>query len=527
MSNFNVKYLLPGDNKDIILDKINYNFFQVFSNAVGEKGPGGNIGPTGLRGQAGRDGVKGATGDRAANWYFSSSAPSDSISQEDDVWVDVGSTGGQNVYFYTSGSWVYSGETLLSAGVFSTLIGASGPGGSTDVNVININGTPSNQSLVLSDATGTTGTLNPNLAKLHISTDASVTNEFPTLSLSKTFLPQSPGNIISFKWKDVGTSYNKEIILPGNNTFQSGLSSTYSSTGGSMNLSAPSNNINVASQSYMNFTGATGTSGAFSLSTPNVLNFTGSNLSANSSLMSVILGVGGTSYIQASATPSVPLVYLQGAGGGSTITASVSTSDDLLNVVNPSGNSLIAANRLDKFTWGSTGATGLKETTRISTTAPSTFPTFVRGAYLNNYLESGSPTNDICVITPTYSGSCSSDGKTNRVYLSVGSNYSWAGGILGSNQSRSIDFFLNSSTYSFGGIRAVKDDNSGVNTVQINDGGTAGTSGCQHIRLTFFGSSAISRFHYQAFSNNNYSCGWVIYTAAVLDPGAGGSKTFL
>ena len=121
---------------DEILKKINYNFFQTFFNAVGERGPGGNVGATGLRGQAGRDGVTGSTGDRASNWCFSATEPIASQSQDGDVWIDNGATGGQQVYIYNSGSWVYTGETLLTAGEFSTLIGASGPGGSNENNAI-------------------------------------------------------------------------------------------------------------------------------------------------------------------------------------------------------------------------------------------------------------------------------------------------------------------------------------------------------------------------------------------------------
>lgn len=526
MSDFNTKYLFPGDDKNSILDKLNYNFYQVLSNAIGEKGPIGSVGATGIRGQAGRDGLPGSTGERAANWYFTPTSPSASISQENDIWVDTGSTGSQSVYFYSSGSWVNSGETLLSSGLFSTLVGASGPGGSTENNAIYFNGIPSDKTLVLSDATGTTGDLNPNLAKLHISTDTSVTNEFPTLSLAKTFLPQTPGNIISFKWKNVGGDYDKEIILPGNYALQSGASSTYSATGGSMNV-VSATETQISSQTFMNFTGATGTSGAFGISTPGILNFTSSNLSVNSSQFSATLGVGGTAYVQAVSTPGVPLVYIQGGGNGGLVQSPVLTSDDLLNVTNPSGNSHLASNRLNKFTWGATGATGFKDTQRISTTSPSTFPTFVRGIYTNNYVDSGSPTNDTCVITPTYTGAASSDGRSNRVYLSVGSNYDWAGGILSSDQSRTFDFFINSSTYSFGGIRAVRNDVSGVSTAQINDAGS-GVTGCQHIRLTFFGSSALNSFHYQAFSNSNYSCGWVQFTTAELDegPGPAGGKGF-
>jgi hypothetical protein len=182
MADFNTKYILLGDNKDSILEKINYNFFQVLSNSIGEKGPVGDPGATGLRGQVGRDGSPGSTGERAANWYFSATEPPVAESQDNDIWVNIGTTGGQQVFEFISGSWIYSGETLSSSGQFSTLIGASGPGGSTEDNVIYITGSQSDKTLVISDATGTTGDLNPNLAKLHISTDASTSVDLPNLT---------------------------------------------------------------------------------------------------------------------------------------------------------------------------------------------------------------------------------------------------------------------------------------------------------------------------------------------------------
>ena len=523
MADFNTKYILPGDNKDIILDKINYNFYQVFFNGVGEEGPVGDVGATGLRGQAGRDGNHGATGERAANWYFSSTEPTAAESQQNDIWINTGSTGGQQVYIYSSGSWVYTGETLLSSGQFATLIGASGPGGSTDNNAIYINGNSINKSLVLSDAIGTTGDINPNLAKLLISTNTSSTSDFPLLGFAKTFLTQTPNGIPSLKWKEVGGNYKTDWILPGNSIIQSGLTGSYSATGGTANISS-AGITNITSQSTMTLTGATGVSGAFAFTTNGILNFTSSNVNLSTSVASVVLGIGGTAFVSAVSTPSTPLVYLQGPGGGMIVQSTADTSNQLLQVLDVNDKVLMSSGRQNKFVFGGSGATGFKETKRISTTSPVTFPTFTRGAFTNNYLDCGSPTNDLCLVTPSYSGSSSADGRSNRVYLSVGSNYSWATDLVSIGQSRAFDFYLNSSTYSFGGIRAVTAQSGGINSAQINDLGS-GATGCQHIRLTFFDSS-VADFHYQAFSNTNYSCGWITYTVAELAPGAGGSKSF-
>ena len=46
MADFNTKYILPGDDKDTIINKINHNFYQVFFNGVGERGPDGYVGAT-------------------------------------------------------------------------------------------------------------------------------------------------------------------------------------------------------------------------------------------------------------------------------------------------------------------------------------------------------------------------------------------------------------------------------------------------------------------------------------------------
>ena len=59
---FNTNYILPGDDKNQILGKVNYNFSQILANAVGLPGEMGIKGPTGIIGQVGKDGDGGATG---------------------------------------------------------------------------------------------------------------------------------------------------------------------------------------------------------------------------------------------------------------------------------------------------------------------------------------------------------------------------------------------------------------------------------------------------------------------------------
>lgn len=523
MADFNTKYILPGDDKDTILNKINHNFYEVFFNGVGEKGPVGNIGATGIRGQAGRDGVPGATGERAAEWFFSTTEPISSVSQDGDIWINIGVTGGQQVYKYTSGSWIDSGQTLLSSGVFSTITGISGPGNTTSSNAIYINGSQSTKDLVLSDAIGATSSMNPNFSKVMVSTDASQTADFPIVGFAKTFLTQSPGNIVSFKWSQTGSSYNHRWHFPDEIRLQSGLSSTYSATGGTMSLSASSSSVVGSSQSTTTFTAATGTSGAFAVSTPSTLNFTSSLVNLSASNFNVTISTpGGTGYIASPVNPYTPLASLSGSGDGVKLQSASETSDDFLKILNTTDQSLITASRQNRFTFGSVGATGLKITKGITTSSVN----FLSDG-TDSYVQGGSPDNDICVITPPTSGSPSVGSNANRVLLSLGSNFSWVTETFGGGvESRTFDFFLNSANYSFGGIRIVQSGGVGSpSKVYISDNG-AGTAGCQHIRITFFPVTVSEKLHYQAFSDDNYKCGWITYTLAVDtaggSPGGGG-----
>ena len=126
------------------------------------------------------------------------------------------------------------------------------------------------------------------------------------------------------------------------------------------------------------------------------------------------------------------------------------------------------------------------------------------------------------MITPPPSGSPAVGSNPDRVLLSLGNNFSWVTETFcGGVESRTFDFFLNSTNYSFGGIRIVQATGVGSPAKQyISDNG-AGEAGCQHIRITFFPSTVSERLHYQAFSDDNYKCGWITYTLGV-DTGLGG-----
>ena len=112
---FNTKYIFKGDTKKDIVEKINYNFDQILSFAVGPDGHQGAMGATGIYGPAGRRGSTGASGIRASNWY---KQPTEPLSPNtNDVWIDNSITDGNiKVFNYPipSNTWNDSGYTFLN-----------------------------------------------------------------------------------------------------------------------------------------------------------------------------------------------------------------------------------------------------------------------------------------------------------------------------------------------------------------------------------------------------------------------------
>jgi hypothetical protein len=72
---FNTKYIFQGDSQRDITNKINYNFDQILSFAVGPDGHIGPRGATGLYGPAGYKGASGATGTRASKIFKQPTQP--------------------------------------------------------------------------------------------------------------------------------------------------------------------------------------------------------------------------------------------------------------------------------------------------------------------------------------------------------------------------------------------------------------------------------------------------------------------
>lgn len=476
---FNTKYIFPGDDKNQILEKLNYNFSQVFFNGTGLKGPIGVVGATGIIGQVGRDGNIGLTGDRASNWYFTSVEPASSISQIDDIWINIGPTGAQDVFLYSGTDWVYSGETLLGSSVFGFLPEITGPGSSTTNNAIDIsNPTPSNVTFVFSDSVGTTSDINPNLAKVLIATDASV-NNFPILGLDKTFVGSA--SVPSFQWEGSGTGYGFVFSSPSDLTFSSGLTSSYSSPGSSSSFSGQTS-VSVTSNTSISFTNATGASAAMSFSTPNVVNFVGNNVEITPS-SATFRNLTQSSGISASAE-TLAAVSNSGNGVLVEISGSSATGPAIVTFVNSLGYKIFESRGNNFNVIGESGPSGSSSGNLVKGSqgvTPSASSTFVRSGFTNNVvpITLSSTTSDIIYITPIYGGTPSADGKANRVYLQI-TGFS---DIFDSatRDGRIFDVFMTDSTLCFGGIRSVF--TGGSQSVQIGDLNNTASGGCRHIRL--------------------------------------------
>ena len=256
---FNTNYILPGDDKNQIIGKVNYNFSQVLSNAVGLPGQSGILGATGIIGQVGKDGSTGPTGSRANKWYFQQTPPFGNIPYTEaplinyDVWVDTspGSTGGPNrIYQYknndTSGQYPFWVDTLSNFAIdgnFTLLQGVSGPGEVTEKNAIVIGATsPSSATFVFTDRDVTTANANPRYSKILIENDASITASLPLFSLGKTFY--SVSDLPSFYWQNIGDNYDIKFSSGEEITIQSQATGSYSSTGGTARLVASGVNWN-------------------------------------------------------------------------------------------------------------------------------------------------------------------------------------------------------------------------------------------------------------------------------------------
>ena len=210
---FNNKYINQGDSEKEIKDKVNYNFNQVLSFAVGHEGYIGPKGATGIPGPSGKIGGTGNTGDRASEWFRGTVVPSTGSSQEFDLWVDDSSSLG-DIYERNSSSWTYTGLSLFNSDYFEVYSAIVGPLGLTDKSAIGFNSTytPDQTSLVISDTYFSTLDVNPNNSKLLIATEDQINT--PIFSFSKSN-GSSTIDSPSFYWKNTGVFSDLIFKSPG------------------------------------------------------------------------------------------------------------------------------------------------------------------------------------------------------------------------------------------------------------------------------------------------------------------------
>ena len=210
---FNTKYIFAGDSASEIKRKINYNFDQILSFAVGPNGHQGPKGVNGYDGPSGKKGLTGATGLRGTLWSKLDDAP---ISGNPfDLWIDSNTSDYQVYSLGATGSWSYSGYSLFTSPYLSVYDGIIGPAGVTDKYAIGIkNGalTESNTSLVIGDDYAAISGINPNRSKLLVSTDDQITR--PILTFSKTGAISS--GVPSFYWRSTGNSASLRYTSAGN-----------------------------------------------------------------------------------------------------------------------------------------------------------------------------------------------------------------------------------------------------------------------------------------------------------------------
>ena len=212
---FNTKYIFTGDSASDIKRKINYNFDQILSFAVGPNGHQGPKGSPGYDGPSGKKGITGPTGLRGTLWSKSDNAPSSG--NPFDLWIDSDTSGYQVNSLGTTGTWAYTGYSLFTSSYLSVYDGIVGPAGVTDKYAIGIkSGVPGlsefNTSLVISDDYPSISGINPNRSKLLISTEDQIGR--PIFSFSKTGAISS--GVPSFYWRSTGSSASLRYSSTGN-----------------------------------------------------------------------------------------------------------------------------------------------------------------------------------------------------------------------------------------------------------------------------------------------------------------------
>lgn len=555
---FNTNYILPGDDKNQILGKVNYNFSQVLANAVGLPGEMGIKGPTGIIGQVGKDGATGATGTRANLWFIQDDQPYGNVPYNEtplidyDIWVNtspLGPSGPNRIYRYDSNNtlgyypfWVDTLSNFVIDNQFTLLQGIYGPGEVTEDDAIILSpnsGTgPLNTTFVFTDRKVNATDANPNYAKVLIETDASITASLPIFGVDKTFY--SSADLPSFYWKTTGTDYGIKFSAGEDLIIQSQATGSYGSTGGTAFISANNINFNSASTLGISATGGISINAqtlGFSSrnSTLSPAGFSLANMSSSVGITAASTGyaLAITGTLSASQTGERTVFNYSGFYGGTRRNSlSLSMSNNTLfavgNTPSPAIIDATAASLVIGYTGstgisGGTGANVVKSYQSITNSASST-------AYFNgtstgrsNYIQI-TPSEDVIVITPNPTGPVTSNGRSNRIWIYITGTSSFVEPLNASV----FDIFMNSTTYSIGGVSL--DTNLSNSDFYITDTGTGITGGCRHVRVTFYGStfpSAVNstrrRFAYvQSYSTGNNAASQLVYEYPESDTASGG-----
>jgi hypothetical protein len=538
---FNTNYILPGDDKNQILGKVNYNFSQILANAVGLPGEMGIKGPTGIIGQVGKDGDGGATGTRANLWFIQEDQPYGNIPYNEaplinyDIWVNTspsGPSGPNRIYRYvstnTSGYYPFWVDTLANFTIdaeFTLLQGIYGPGEVTEDDAIIISpnsGTgPLNTTFVFSDRNVTAADANPNYAKVLVETDASVTASLPIFGVDKTFYSSSA--LPAFYWKTTGSDYGIRFSAGEDFIIQSQATGSYGSTGGTAAVSA--NNINVTSSTTLSLSSSNGISlGAQTLgfsSRNYTLGPAGFALTAMTSSLGITAASTGyslsiTGALTAAQTGERTVFNYSGFYGGTqrnslNLSMLGSTLFAVGNspapaIINATSAALVIGYTGSTGVSGGTGANIVKSYQAITNAASSRIS--INGN-LNNSIEI-TPSDDVIVITPNPTGPIISDGsRINRIWL----NLTYPIYYTEPGEDYCVDLFMNSLTYCIGGV-SVLTNNSRSNYTISDSGQTSpgATGGCRHVRINFYGSefpatvnSSGNKFFYLEAFSSGYS----------------------
>jgi hypothetical protein len=491
---FNIKHIFKGESESEIVKKINYNFDQIISFAVGPDGQGGPKGSLGIPGPAGKKGATGPTGTRSSLFTKQDISPATGDSNPYDYWIDSSSSD-YSIYSYGvtgSGSWSFTGYSLFSSPYFNVYDGIVGPGGATDKFAIAFkNGASflvdnglsvSDASLIISDGTITSSNGNPNRSKLVIATEDQTSR--PILAFAKT--GSSNSGIPSFYWTNSGNSTNLSFRSTGDFYISSLLGLTVDSYTASSILNGNSASITSTSDITIGGTGdfflntntTVGVGSNFIVSSGNL---TFSSTSFRSSNPVKITNTSQTSgYVFDTTKNSTAFLSYSGVEiyGGSFATKMFEFRDsNNATIFSSSVKGPVQTNNYGQTTFGSTGGLPAGGTAgpyfyhvkRSTEYRQSTYSLFCLGANniattsstlvsgtIRNVFDISNPESfltDTIIITPTTYESPS----TSTVYVRIPSYFaSTLPGVYYSNTSCNYRIILNdesgSPTYSLGGL---------------------------------------------------------------------------